>query len=124
VHYIWNLKGGEITFYVEGREMREEDEIGSVLANYIMALNRSEEQIAALQKVIKEAEVHNDELTDYFEEYGEEEDYEAKYKVEDVKDALFHAMMKKDEKLIGKYLNQLTVLAEKHPQKLNEPSES
>ena len=112
VHYIWSLGKGTITFYVEGREMNEENEIGAVLANYINALNWAEEQIDALRKVIFEAEVHNDDLKEYFEDYGEEEDYASKYKIENIKDALFHAMMKKDEKLIGKYINQLSVVTE------------
>jgi len=117
VHYIWSLRGGQITFYVEGREMNEEKEIGAVLANYIMALNRAEEQIDALHKVIYDAEVHNDDLVEYFEEYPEEEDYASKYKIEDIKDAMLHSMMKKDEKLISKYLNQLNVITDRQDAK-------
>lgn len=39
VHYIWKIKGQTIEFFVEGRPMDEEKEIGSVLAMYIAALN-------------------------------------------------------------------------------------
>lgn len=66
-----------------------------------------------LSKVIQNAEVDHTEFTEYLEDYEQEEDYKFKYKVEDLKDALFHAMMKKDEKLIGKYINQINVLTEK-----------
>jgi hypothetical protein len=113
VHYTWNLRGGEITFYVEGRPLDEEKEIGSVLAMYISALNAAEKQIDELIKIIHEADVHKDYLEEYLDEFPEEENYKAKYKIEDIKDALFHSMMKKDEKKISYYLNQLNVIQEK-----------
>lgn len=113
VHYVWSLRGGTITFYVEGREMNEEKEIGSVLASYITALNAAEKQIEELIKVIHEADVHKDYLEDYLYEYPEEDNYKARYKIEDLKDALFHSMMKNDEKKISYYLNQINVVTEK-----------
>jgi N-methylhydantoinase B/oxoprolinase/acetone carboxylase alpha subunit len=102
-----------ITFHLEGRPMKEEEELGSTLAMYISALNSAEKQIEALIKVINEAEVHKDYLEDYLDEFPEEDNYKAKYKIEDIKDALFHSMMKKDEKKISYYLNQLNVITEK-----------
>jgi hypothetical protein len=113
VHYTWNLRGGEITFYVEGRPLDEEKEIGSVLAMYISALNAAEKQIDELIKIIHEADVHKDYLEEYLDEFPEEENYKGKYKIEDIKDALFHSMMKKDEKNISYYLNQLNIIQEK-----------
>jgi hypothetical protein len=113
VHYTWNLRGGEITFYVEGRPLDEEKEIGSVLAMYISALNAAEKQIEELIKIIHEADVHKDYLEEYLDEFPEEENYKGKYKIEDIKDALFHSMMKKDEKKISYYLNQLNIVREK-----------
>jgi hypothetical protein len=112
-HYIWKLSEGTITFFVEGRPMNEEKEIGSVLANYIQALNKAENQIELLLKIIKESEVDKDYFDEYLDEFPEEEDYKGRYKIEDIKDSLFHSMMKKDEKLISKYLNQLNVVTEK-----------
>lgn len=113
VHYIWKLSQNSIDFYVQGRPMDEEKEIGSVLASYIAALNSAENQIQMLLKIIKEAEVHKDYFEEYLDEFPEEENYISKYKIEDIKDALFHYMMKKDEKAIGNYLNKLNVVTEK-----------
>jgi len=112
-HYVWSLKNGTITFFVEGCEMNEETEIGSVLASYICALNAAEKQIESLLEVIDANEIQDHFSDDYLEEYPEEEDYKSKYKVEDIKDALFHSMMKKDEKMISKYVNQLNVVTDK-----------
>lgn len=92
--------------------MKDED-IGDVICRLVNALNAAETQIDALFTVIQNAEVDHTEFTEYLEDYEQEEDYKFKYKVEDLKDALFHAMMKKDEKLIGKYINQINVLTEK-----------
>ncbi len=112
-HYRMKLgKGGGITFYLEGREMKFE-EMAGILSRYMEALNRAEDQLNALHKVIYEAEVHNDYMEEYLEDYSEEEDYASNYKVEDIKDALFHAMMKKDEKEIGRRLNELNIVTEK-----------
>lgn len=111
-HYIMRLSKGTITFYLEGREMKD-DEIGDVMSRLINALNAAETQIDKLFTVIQNAEIDHTEFSEYLEDYEQEEDYAFKYKVEDLKDALFHAMMKKDEKLIGKYINQINVLLEK-----------
>lgn len=112
IHYTIHLSKGTVDFYREGREMKDE-EIGDVICRLVNGLNAAEKQIDALFKVILNAEVHKDEFEEYLEDYEQDEDYQFKYKVEDLKDALFHAMMKKDEKLIGKYINQINVLTEK-----------
>ena len=91
----------------------KDDEIGDVICRLVNALNAAEKQIDALFTVIQNAEVDKGEFSEYLEDYEQEEDYKFKYKVEDLKDGLFHAMMKKDEKLIGKYINQINVLTEK-----------
>lgn len=112
LHYIWSLKNGTITFYLEGRELKD-DEIGGVLANYIQALNTAETQIEKLKKVISDYFLDRDDLEEYLEDYPEDENFKQKYKIEDLKDALFHSMMKKDEKAISKFLNQINVIEEK-----------
>lgn len=111
-HYIMKLSKRTVDFYLEGREMKD-DEIVDTIVQLINALNAAEKQIDALFTVIQNAEVHTDEFQEYLEDYYQEEDYEFKYKVEDLKDALFHSMMRKDEKLISKYINQINVLTEK-----------
>lgn len=110
-HYTIKLSKGTVDFYLQGKEMKDE-EIGDVITLLINALNAAEKQIDHLHTVIQNADCELD-TSDYLEEYPEEEDYSSKYKIEDVKDALFHAMMKKDEKLVSKYVNQLTVLETK-----------
>lgn len=115
-HYIMHLGKGTVDFFIEGREMND-DEVGDTLVQLINALNKAEGQIEELIKVISEADPDKDFLEEYLEEYPEEEDYKSKYKIEDIKDALFHAMMRKDEKLIGKYINQLNVVTEKMDKK-------
>jgi hypothetical protein len=112
LHYIIHLGKGTADFFIEGREMKDE-EIGDILIQLTNAVNAAEKQIEMLLKTIGEAEIDKEYFEDYLDEYPEEENYKAKYKLEDVKDALFHAMMKKDEKLISKYLNQLSVITEK-----------
>lgn len=111
-HYIIKLGKGTVDFSWKGREMKD-DEIGTVICRLINALNAAETQIDKLFTVIQNAEIDHTEFSEYLEDYEQEEDYAFKYKVEDLKDALFHAMMKKDEKLIGKYINQINVLLEK-----------
>lgn len=111
-HYIIKLSKGEVTFYIEGREMKD-DETGDVITQLINAVNAAEKQIEMLLKVIGQAEVDKDYFEDYLDEFPEEENYKGKYKVEDIKDAIFHAMMRKDEKLVSKYLNELGVVTEK-----------
>lgn len=111
-HYIIHLSKGTADFYVEGREMKDE-EVGDTMIQLINAVNAAEKQIEMLIKIIGEAEVDKEYLEDYVDEFPEEENYKAKYKIEDIKDALFHSMMRKDDKLISKYLNQLSVVTEK-----------
>lgn len=111
-HYIIKLSKGTVDFFVQGKEM-EEDEIGDVICRLINALNAAENQIESLFTVIQNAEVDHSEFSEYLEELPEEEDYASRYKIEDLKDALFHSMMKKDEKKIGYYINQINVLQEK-----------
>lgn len=110
-HYTIHLDKGTVDFYLQGREMKDE-EIGDVIVRLTNALNAAEKQIDWLFTVIQNLDYQIDpgETEDYLEEYPAEEDYKFKYKVEDVKDALFHAMMKKDEKKISHYVNQLSVL--------------
>jgi hypothetical protein len=91
----------------------KDEEIGDTLIQLINAVNAAEKQIELLLKIVNEAEIDKEYFEDYIDEFPEEENYKAKYRIEDLKDALFHAMMKKDEKLIGKYLNQLSVVEEK-----------
>lgn len=112
LHYIICLSKGTADFYMEGREMKDED-IGDSLIQLTNAVNAAEKQIEMLLKIIGEAEIEKDYFEDYLDEFPEEEDYNGKYRVENIKDALFHAMMKKDDKLISKYLNQLNVVTDK-----------
>lgn len=111
-HFIIHLGNGTVDFFLNGTEMPH-DEIGNVIIKLVNAVNAAEKQIDLLFTVIQNAEIDPDEYVDYSEEYPKDEDYQFKYKVEDLKDALFHAMMRKDEKLIGKYINQINVLTEK-----------
>lgn len=113
VHYIIKLSKGTVDFFLQGKEMKDE-QIGDVICRLVNALNAAEKQIDMLFKVIKEAEVHKDFLEEYFDDLPEEEDYKRKYKIEDLKDALFHTMMKKDEKMISAYINQINVLQERY----------
>lgn len=113
-HYTIKLSKGEVIFHLQGKEMSDE-QIGDVIVRLINALNTAEKQIDMFFKMLKEssAVLDSGESLDYLEEYPEEENYTEKYKVEDLKDFLFHAMMRKDEKLIGKYINQINVLESK-----------
>lgn len=122
-HYIINLGKGTVDFYIEGRDMPD-DRIGDVIVGLIRALNEAEKQIEALFTVIKNAEVDHTEFSEYLDDYPQEEDYIKKYKIEDLKDALFHSMMKKDEKLIGKYINEINVLQERYSQVSKEEKEN
>lgn len=112
LHYIIKLSNGTADFFIEGREMKDE-EIGDTLIRLTNAVNAAENQIEMLLKIIREAEVDKEYLDGYLDEYPEEENYIAKYRIENIKDALFHAMMRKNDKLISKYLNELSVVTEK-----------
>lgn len=111
-HYIIKLSKKTVDFYLEGKDMPD-DKIGDVICRLVNALNAAEKQIEALFTVIQNAQIDHSEFSEYLDDYAEEEDYKRKYKLEDLKDALFHSMMKKDEKLIGKYINQIHVLESK-----------
>jgi len=112
VHFTIHMSKGTVDFFKQGRELKD-DEIGDVICSLVWALNKAEDQIEKLLKIVSEAEVHKDYFEEYFEDHPEEEDYRRKYKIEDLKDALYHAMMKKDEKMISKRLNELNVVTEK-----------
>lgn len=112
-HYIINLMKKTADFYIEGKDMPD-DRIGDVIIGLINALNAAEKQIEMLHTVIQNAELDRDWLDDYLDKFPEEEEYTKKYKIENLKDALFHSMMKKDEKLISKYINEINVLQERY----------
>jgi hypothetical protein len=114
-HYTIRLSKGTVDFYLNGQEMKDE-QIGDVIVSLVNGLNAAEKQIELLFTMLQNLDhfFEPGEVSDYFEEYPEEEDYKSKYKIEDSKDALFHAMMKKDEKLVSKYINQITVLESKN----------
>lgn len=122
-HYIIKLSKGTVDFFLQGKEMKDE-QIGDVICRLINALNAAEKQIEALFTVIQNAEIDHTEFSEYLEDYPQEEDYTKKYKIEDLKDALFHSMMKKDEKLIGKYINEINVLQERYSQVSKEEKEN
>jgi hypothetical protein len=114
-HYIMNLRKAEVTFYLLGTEMSD-DKTGDVIVQLVNALNAAENQIEKLFKYINTQDkslFERYDIDEYKEEYPEKEDYTAKYKLDDLRDALFHSMMKKDEKKISHYLNRINVIMEK-----------
>jgi hypothetical protein len=110
-HYTIKLSKGEVEFYLNGKEMPD-DKIGDVIIQLINALNAAEKQIDHIFTFIQNLDYKADpgECEDYLDEYPEDENYRHKYKIEDLKDAILHSMMKKDEKKISYYVNQLSVL--------------
>jgi hypothetical protein len=110
-HYRISLSKRTADFYLGGKDMPD-DETGNVIIRLINALNAAEKQIDFLFTVIQNAEVHKDEFDEYLEDYPSEEDYTHKYKLQDLKDALFHAMMRKDEKQISHYINKINIVQE------------
>lgn len=111
-HYTIKLSKGTVDFFLEGKEM-DDEKIGDVIIRLVNAVNAAEKQIDFLFTVIQNAEVDKSEFDDYLEEYPADEDYAHKYKIEDLKDVLFHAMMKKDEKKVSHYINQIHVIEAK-----------
>lgn len=113
-HYTIKLTKGTVDFFISGQEMKDE-QIGDVIVRLVNALNAAEKQLDALFTMIQnlDYEITPGEAHAYLEDYAEDEDFAAKYKIEDLKDSLFHAMMKKDEKSVGRLINQINVVQEK-----------
>lgn len=111
-HYVIHLSKKMAQFFIHGREM-DESELGDTLVRLIDTLNAAENQIEALVKVLREAEIDRSYLDEYLDEYPVVANCEYKYKTEDLKEAIQHAMMRKDEKKLSFYANQLNVLLAK-----------
>jgi len=113
IHFTIKLsKGCEMKMFRHGRPLKDE-ELGDVVCSLVYALNAAEDQIEKLLKIVHEAKLNKEYFDEYFEDYPEDEDFKSKYKIENIKDALFHAMMKNDEKMISKRLNELNIVTEK-----------
>jgi hypothetical protein len=111
-HYKIHLSKKMAQFFIQGREM-DESELGDTIISLITALNAAEDQIEALIKVLREAEIDKSYLDEYLDEYPVVANCEHKYKIEDVKQAIHHAMMRQDEKLLSLCVNKLNVLLAK-----------
>lgn len=107
-----NMKEQTLQPFKEGRDATEE-EVGNALWYYHQALQEAEHQIVSLQRMIREAGVHEDYSDDYLEVFPDLEDGLVGYRISEIKESLFIAMAKGKEKEISKYLNQISVLEEK-----------
>lgn len=115
LHMTMNIMEKTMVVFVHGREAKDVER-NTALWMYQNALTQAERQIISLQHIIREISPgFNDVgIEDYLEQYEDlslEEEFD--YKLEDLKESLFVAMAKNDEKKQGLLLNQISLLEEK-----------
>jgi DNA repair exonuclease SbcCD ATPase subunit len=110
LHMTLNLVDKKLNTYYMGRDATPE-ETYTALWQYHQALTHAESQIERLQALLRESRVGGDELEEYLEEFEDLSPVEViDYRIDEIKQDLFFAMMKNNEKKISGLLNQIDLL--------------